>query len=290
MTPATSRIAVLIAALILLLGNLLVPTIIDWAIRGNEEVVNFFFAGALSMQIAIVAFASGLGTAPLHEGLSTSLMTILASLLSFIGGLALCHPNSNIPLEISIILAGIAFGSYFLAFVIYRQFSLRREVILVHEWSDSSLLNRNQPVSIRFLMLLTAAVAIAIWLIRISIATNSSIGWPPQLPFFIASCGILATETIIIHGSCAVLALSKKFSWLALVLMLLTIAICPISYALGIELFTRHRVREHIDVHYAYVIGLGFFSIVTLLMLRLLGFHLQSYSPVNIKTETDCTP
>jgi hypothetical protein len=268
---SSHRLGLCAIAVIFAGGNLLLPSVI------NDDIFGFFFGGALVVEVSLLAVASGFGTQPLHESLAASAFAIVIACMSFLFGLKIESRYGPIPFEAAIFITGIAFAGYFGALFVFRQFSLRARVILGRTEDSVAVINRNKPMSIRFMLLLTAAAATVIWIIKLSFPIFSSQGWPSNIRFLIVGVGIIATESVLIHGACVWLALSAGFRWKPLLLMLAAIAFIPILYAVGVETFSRHRVQDEVDVHYSYLVGLAFFSMTSLLAIRLLGYRLYPY-------------
>lgn len=265
-----SRWGVLGIALIYGLGNLLLPRVIE------KEEIAFFFVGALVFEIAVLAAASGLSVQSLHESVTLSCMIIVLICVTYILGLQ----SSGMPIEAAIFVMGIAFVGYFCALFLFGQVSLRGRVILEHVNETSVSFKRRKPISIQFLMLLTTVVALSVWLTKLCFPKRSE-GWPSELGLLVVGGAVLVIESTLLHLACVWIALSERFHWMLLVVLLLSIAILPIAYATGIETVSRYRVWKEINIHYVYLIGLATFSTVTLLLLRAMGYRLRRYYEKN---------
>ena len=184
------------------------------------------------------------------------------------------------PREAALFLFGTGLGAFLLTTVcmlVIRWFCRTRIEHRSESQLDSSQALTEQRFSIRYIMLTTAAIAIAICVVRSSIPQKSQ-GMPPKIFQIIGMCTIEAAESIFLLVACVQLVMSQSLrvqAW-SLVVVVTFVSLFPFLNAALVQFFTRELLYEYNYIAYPYIAGLAFFSILTLLVLRLVGYRLAS--------------
>ena len=135
-------------------------------------------------------------------------------------------------------------------------------------------------------MLTTAAIALAICIVRWTIPQRSQ-DMPPGIFQIIGMCTIEVAESIFFLIACVQLVMSRSIrvqAW-SIVVIATFMLLFPFLNAALVQFFTRELLYEYYYIAYPYIAGLGFFSILTLSILRLVGYRLASVDrSVNSKT------
>jgi hypothetical protein len=285
------RYFILLAA-VFLLGNLILPR--QFWFRGPNTLGAYsalFLSGALTTQLGLLATRCSMSGRTNFDSLIVSSLLVLLVWSSYMAGLRLA--DADIPLEPSLFLLGLAFIGFAIAQISLRQISLHVRWVIRHR-SDTTPFDQNaQPMSIKFLMLATAAVAIAIFLIKLSLPVDKSAGWPPKLKVMIIGSALVLGFSIAIHTVVAFITLGERLRWVGLTWLVLGLALMPIAYALALQLFTRELIYNDLQWAYSYFLGHTFFTLFSFLILRWLGYRsrwLENMGQENEETPGASTP
>jgi hypothetical protein len=273
---------------VILTGNLIVPLIFNviqhsrqpLLLRAYEEEIISFLIGGLAVEVALLAAVTGMGIRPSYEALPAGLVATLITTATFLAGITISE-GSRVPLEPTIFSLAIGLIGFSLLYLGYRQFSLWRRVILGSELDLERIGTRKQPVSIGFLMSLTGAAAFSIWLIRVSLPSESA-QWPPRISALIVTPLFILLESLLILSLSMWCVLSQKIKWQAIPLQFVTIVAVPYLFAYLIKTFLRITMGSlEMSMQFSYLAGLTFFSLVTFACLRALGMLMRSHRKVD---------
>ncbi len=274
LTPKKSVIALIV--LLYGLGNIIIPVFVS-SFNPRNDGVAFFFVGALTAQIGLLAAGTAFTRGSIFATLTLNSMLIVFLCASYIAGLQFAH--SGMPKEAALFLFALGFGAYFLTtgclLAIRWMWKMRFE-IQAESGSESFLSLTEHNFSIRYIMLTTAAIALAICVLRWTMPDKSQ-GLPPKFFQLVAMCIIESIESILFLIICIQLVMnqSRRMQIGSLIIALTFLVLFPYVNALLVQFFTRALLYEYLPMAYGYIIGLAFFLILTLSLLRLVGFRLS---------------
>jgi hypothetical protein len=260
-------------------GNLFVPSILCLISNSDplQVILGLFCIGGLATEIGLLAAGVALTRGSLVENFTVNSLLMVFMYASYVVGLQIAS-SWTMPQEIALLFFAIIFGGFVLTtgcLLAVRWFSKIQFDVKTESKLEpiQSVTERN--FSIRYIMLSTAAVAIAICVIGWSIPKTTEMGPPP--PFFkiLTVCTIYAIESIIALILCVHLVLHRSF-WIqigSLVILTLFCILFPYLNAIIVQFLTRDLLYEFLPWAYAYITGLVFFACLTLAPLRLVGYR-----------------
>ena len=232
--------------------------------------------GALAAQIMLLAAIAALGHRSWLESLTVSLLGLLLVWASYVGGRQLVQ--SGLPVELALMFLGIALGGYAISYFFFRQTRGHFRVRLCHR--DVTLLGaaglRERSISIRSLMLLTTAIAIAVCTIKWTLPTDSQ-NLPSSVWLVVLQTLFFSLQSLAIFAAMIWIILGKSFSRRSTLLPIASMVFFPPVDAFLIQWLTREMIFDYLHMTYLYLIGLTTFSAINLGSLRFVGFQLLSH-------------
>ena len=276
LTP--NRFAIVLIALIYGAGNVLIPQTLSSSM-GFPVMFAFFFIGALATEIGVLAVGVAFTSGSIIKTFTLNLLLMVLRCASYVCGLQIAD-SGDMPKEAALFLFGIGIGAFLLTMVCmlvirwFCQIRIEHQSVAILK-SPQSL--TEQSFSIRYLMLTTAAIALAICIVRWTIPQRSQ-DIPPGIFEIACVCTIEAAESIFLVLACVQLVMSRSIRvqvW-AFVVIAAFMLLFPFLNAALVQFFTRELLYEYYYIAYPYIAGLAFFSILTLSILRLVGYRLAS--------------
>ncbi len=277
---APKTIVVVLIVLAYCAGNIFIPAFLSSS-NPLPESVSFFFVGALAAEVGLLAAGTAFTRSSIVVTFTCNSMIMVFACASYIAGLQFAH--SGMPKEAALFLFAIGFGAFFLTtgclLVIRWCWNIRFEM-QSESTSESVQSVTEQSFSIRYIMLTTAAIALAICVVRWTIPDKSQ-GMPRMIFQLVAMCTLEVVESISFLIVCLQLVMNrtKRIRILSLVLVIATLAFFPFLNAALVQFFTREMLYKNLHLAYGYIVGFGFFLIVTFSLLRLVGFRLSRRQP-----------
>lgn len=257
---------------VFLIGNIVLPEQVE---QTGGSVLPIFLVGALTAQIGLLASFPAMSSNATRGTITVSILMLLFVWASYIVGLQIADSN-QLPVEPAIFLFGLALFGFAVTYLCLRQLSLRSKYGIRHV-DDLGLWNAiPQPISIRFMMSVTAVIALAICVIKLCLPDKSA-GWPPKLGMMLIGCALIVGFSLIIFAATIFIGLGRRFYWRGLAVLIMAILVIPWAYAFSLQMLTRERIYSDLHWSYGYVFGHAFFSFICCVILRAMGYQLVKF-------------